>query len=137
MSLAMVRILTGLSIWWVLLPGYVLALALTFFSPDFFVGIGFDSGGVAAGAMSAAFVLPFTTGVCEATGGNIMTAAFGVVGTISMMPPITLQLIGVLYRLKLEKARRAALLAEAAEDGEADFADAKELTEESAQESAS
>jgi hypothetical protein len=117
MSLAMVRILAGLSIWWILLPGYIFALALTFFSPGFFVGIGFDSGGVAAGAMSAAFVLPFTIGVCEAVGGNVMTAAFGVVGTISMMPPITLQLIGVLYRLRVEKARRAEPPPEAAEDG--------------------
>ncbi|MDR1649721.1 MAG: DUF1538 domain-containing protein [Synergistaceae bacterium] len=117
MSLSMARILTGLSIWWILIPGYALALALTLVSPDFFVGIGFDSGGVAAGAMSAAFVLPFTTGVCEAAGGNIMTDAFGVVGTISMMPPITLQIIGVLYRLKLEKIRRSALSSGTEDDG--------------------
>jgi hypothetical protein len=116
MSLAMVRILTGLSIWWILVPGYTLALLLTLFSPAFFVGIGFDSGGVAAGAMSAAFVLPFTTGVCVAVGENIMTAAFGVVGTISMMPPITLQLIGVLYQMKLKKLQRAALVSDTAAD---------------------
>ncbi|MDR1977802.1 MAG: DUF1538 domain-containing protein [Synergistaceae bacterium] len=120
MSLAMARILTGLSIWWIVLPGYALALTLTFFVPSFFVGIGFDSGGVAAGAMSAAFVLPFTIGVCEAVGGNIMTSAFGVVGMISMMPPITLQLLGVLYSMKLRKAERAALLMSAADAGESD-----------------
>ncbi|MDR1731122.1 MAG: DUF1538 domain-containing protein [Synergistaceae bacterium] len=108
MSMAMIRILTGLSIWWILLPGYLLALTLTFFAPGFFVGIGFDSGGVAAGAMSAAFVLPFTIGVCRGTGENVALAAFGVVGMIAMMPPVTLQLIGVLYRLRLERAERAA-----------------------------
>ncbi|MDR2176163.1 MAG: DUF1538 domain-containing protein [Synergistaceae bacterium] len=105
MSLTMIRMLTGLSIWWVILPGCALALALTFFVPSIFVGIGFDSGGVAAGAMSAAFVLPFTLGVCESLGGDIMTDAFGVVGMIAMMPPVTLQLVGVLYNLKLKKAR--------------------------------
>ncbi|MDR1622906.1 MAG: DUF1538 domain-containing protein [Synergistaceae bacterium] len=104
MSLAMVRMLAGLPIWWIVVPGYILALSLTFFIPSFFVGIGFDSGGVAAGAMSAAFVLPFTIGACEALGGNIMIEAFGVVGMISMMPPITLELLGVVYNIKLKKA---------------------------------
>jgi hypothetical protein len=105
MSLTMIRMLTGLSIWWIMVPGYLLALILTFFVPSIFVGISFDSGGVAAGAMSAAFVLPFTLGVCESLGGNIMVDAFGVVGMIAMMPPVTLQLVGVLYNLKLRKAR--------------------------------
>jgi hypothetical protein len=112
MSLAMLRMLMGLSIWWIMLPGYLLALGLTFFVPNFFVGIGFDSGGVAAGAMSAAFVLPFTIGVCEALGGNVMGNAFGVVGMIAMMPPITLQLIGLLYNMRLKKAKPATVLLE-------------------------
>ena len=107
MSLAMVRILTGISIWWFLVPGYLVALSLSFFVPNIFVGIGFDSGGVAAGAMSAAFVLPFTLGACESMGGNVMIDAFGVVGMIAMMPPVTLQLVGVLYNRKLKKAQAA------------------------------
>ena len=115
MSLAMVRMLTSLSIWWIMVPGYSTALVLTFFVPNLFVGIGFDSGGVAAGAMSAAFVLPFTIGACEAIGGNIMVDAFGVVGMIAMMPPITVQLMGVIYNIKLKKATRAAAMAAEAE----------------------
>jgi hypothetical protein len=106
LSLTMVRMLLGLSFWWIILPGYLLALLLTFFVPGIFVGIGFDSGGVAAGAMSAAFVLPFTLGVCESLGGNIMLDAFGVVGLIAMMPPITLQLVGVLYNMRLKRLSR-------------------------------
>ncbi|MDR1377928.1 MAG: DUF1538 domain-containing protein [Synergistaceae bacterium] len=120
LALAMVRMLLGLSIWWFMLPGYFLALILTFFVPSFFVGIGFDSGGVAAGAMSAAFVLPFTIGVCESLGGNVMIDAFGVVGMIAMMPPITLQLIGVLYNMRLKRAMRAAALEFEAEEPTAD-----------------
>ncbi|MDR1377196.1 MAG: DUF1538 domain-containing protein [Synergistaceae bacterium] len=106
MSLAMVRMLLGLSIWWIITPICFFALALTFFVPSLFVGIGFDSGGVAAGAMSAAFVLPFTIGVCESLGGTVMVDAFGVVGMIAMTPPITLQLIGVLYNRKMKKVER-------------------------------
>lgn len=120
MSLAMLRLLTGLSIWWILVPGYVLALSLTFFVPNLFVGIGFDSGGVAAGAMSAAFVLPFTIGVCEALGGNVMIDAFGAVGMIAIMPPITLQLVRVYYGFRQRRAERAANEAEEAESAEAE-----------------
>jgi hypothetical protein len=109
MSLAMVRMLIGLSIWWTIAPICFLALSLTFFVPRLFVGIGFDSGGVAAGAMSATFVLPFTIGVCESLGGSVMIDAFGVVGMIAMTPPITLQLIGVLYNRKMKKAEQAVL----------------------------
>jgi hypothetical protein len=112
MSLAMVRMLMGLSIWWIIAPACFFALTLTFFVPSLFVGIGFDSGGVAAGAMSAAFVLPFTIGVCESLGGSVMVDAFGVVGMISMMPPITLQLIGVLYNRKMKKAEQTISLDE-------------------------
>lgn len=105
-SLSMVRMLFGISIWAIMVPGYSLALLLTFFVPKIFVGIGFDSGGVAAGAMSAAFVLPFTIGVCNALGGNPILEAFGVVGMIAMMPPITVQIMGVIYNQKLKKAQK-------------------------------
>jgi len=104
MSLSMLRMLLGISIWWFIVPGYMVGLGLTFFVPSIFVGIGFDSGGVAAGAMSAAFVMPFTLGVCASVGGNIMLDAFGVVGMIAMMPPVTLQIVGVLYNRKLSAA---------------------------------
>ncbi len=122
MSLAMLRIMMGISIWWILIPGYSIALFLMFFVPKIFVGIGFDSGGVAAGAMSAAFVLPFTLGVCDSLGGNIMRDAFGVVGLIAMMPPITVQIMGFLYNLKLKKTE--ALLA--ATEPEAGFEERSE-----------
>ncbi|MFV0412274.1 MAG: DUF1538 domain-containing protein [Oscillospiraceae bacterium] len=110
MSLSIVRILYRISIWWFLLPGFAVAIALSFLVPPIFVGIGFDSGGVAAGTMSAAFVLPFAIGVCTAVGGNVVTDAFGIVGIIAMMPPITIQLMGLLYNIKLKRAARAEML---------------------------
>lgn len=112
MSLSMVRMLFGISIWWIMIPGYAIALLLSRLVPDIFVGVGFDSGGVAAGAMSAAFVLPFTIGVCSSIGGNVITEAFGVVGMIAMMPPITVQVMGLIYKAKLKRAEAAELLAE-------------------------
>ena len=104
LALAMIRIMAGISIWFFLLPGYLAALILTFFVPDIFTAIAFDSGGVASGSMAAAFLLPFALGVCEALGGNIMTDAFGIIAMIAMMPLVTLQIIGLIYKIKLRKA---------------------------------
>ncbi len=99
-GLAMVRVLTGISILWFLIPGYALALLLTFFVPKIFTAIAFDSGGVASGPMTATFLLPFAMGACQAVGGNIVTDAFGVVAMVAMTPLITIQCMGVVYRQK-------------------------------------
>ena len=99
-ALAMIRVLTGISILWFVVPGYAIALGLSFFVPDMFTGIAFDSGGVASGPMTATFLLPFATGACLAVGGNVVTDAFGVVAMVAMTPLITIQFLGVLYRLR-------------------------------------
>ncbi len=108
-GLAMTRVLTGLSIMWFLIPGYLLALALTFFVPKMFTAIAFDSGGVASGPMTATFLLPFAAGACSAAGGNIVQDAFGVVAMVAMTPLITIQLLGVSYQLKLKREAAQAL----------------------------
>ena len=100
MGLAMVRILTGLHIFWLLIPGYLVSLALTFLVPPMFTAIAFDSGGVASGPMTATFMLPFAMGVCDALGGNILTDAFGLVSLVAMMPLITIQTMGAIYVIK-------------------------------------
>ena len=100
LGLSMTRVLTGLSILWFLIPGYGLALGLSFVTPPIFTAIAFDSGGVASGPMTATFLLPFAMGACDAVGGNILTDAFGIVAMVAMTPLITIQLLGLLYRLK-------------------------------------
>ena len=99
-GLAMVRVLTGVSILWFLVPGYVIALALSFFVPQVFTAIAFDSGGVASGPMTATFLLPLAMGACESLGGNMLTDAFGIVAMVAMTPLIMIQLIGLVYRVK-------------------------------------
>lgn len=100
LGLAMVRVLTGLSIWWVLVPGYLLSLALTFFVPPIYTAIAFDSGGVASGPMTATFLLPLSMGACEALGGNLLTDAFGIVAMVAMTPLITIQILGLFSEWK-------------------------------------
>ena len=104
LGLSVIRILTGLPLLALLVPGYALALGLSFVVPPIFTSIAFDSGGVASGPMTATFLLPFAMGACEAVGGNIVTDAFGIVAMVAMTPLITIQLIGVIYHFKTKKS---------------------------------
>ena len=107
LGLAMMRILTGVNIMYILIPGYVIALVLTFFTPPLFTGIAFDSGGVASGAMVSSFVLPMAIGACSVLDPTaIMTQAFGCVAFVALTPLITIQLLGIMYRRKTSKIKR-------------------------------
>lgn len=99
-GLSMIRILTGISIMWFLIPGYLISLTMTFFVPQIFTGIAFDSGGVASGPMTATFLLPLAMGACQAMGGNILTDAFGIVAMVAMTPLVTIQVLGLTGTLK-------------------------------------
>ena len=97
------RILTGIHILWILIPGYCVSLVLTFFVPKLFTGIAFDSGGVASGAMASTFVLPFAIGAAISSGANVFTQAFGCIAFIALAPLITVQLSGLVYAKKSKK----------------------------------
>ena len=115
-GLAMLRILTGLNIMVFLIPGYLLSLAMTFFVPQIFTGIAFDSGGVSSGPMTTTFLLPLTMGACEAVGGNILTDAFGIVAMVAMTPLCTIQLLGLYSRLKKKLVKHLEISLDELED---------------------
>lgn len=104
-GLAVLRILTGISIQWIIIPGYIIALIMSRFVPSIFVGIAFDSGGVASGPMTSTFLLPLCIGACEAVNGNVMTDAFGVVALVALTPLIAIQIMGLQYRWQLNKQK--------------------------------
>ncbi len=109
-GIAMIRALTGIPILPFLLIGYIAAVVLSFHCPGLFTSIAFDAGGVASGVMAATFLLPMSIGVCEAVGGNtesIMTDAFGVIALVAMMPPVTIQIVGMIYKIKLKNSAAA------------------------------
>jgi len=101
-GLSMVRIITGLSIWFIILPGYAIALILSFFVPKIYTAIAFDSGGVASGPMATTFMLPLAIGAATAlTGsGSVLTNAYGLVAFIALTPLITVQVLGLIVRIK-------------------------------------
>ncbi len=84
----------------------VIAIMLSFIAPDIFVGIAYDSGGVAAGTMTAAYILPFAQGAAEYfPGANVVLDGFGVIALVAMTPLVTLQLLGLIYKLKTRPAQ--------------------------------
>ena len=106
-GLAMLRVITGMSIWYIVIPGYLFSLVMTFFVPPIFTAIAFDSGGVASGPMTATFLLPMALGACEAVGGDLLADAFGLVAFVAMTPLVTIQLLGLIGKIKAIRQSRA------------------------------
>lgn len=101
-GLSILRILIpGLLLWHILLPVMIISLALAFIVPDIFVGIAFDSGGVASGTMTATFILPFAQGVAHyIPTADVLFDAFGVIAIVAITPLITVQLLGFIFYLQ-------------------------------------
>lgn len=115
LGFAMLRIVVPqINLMYILVPGYVIALVLTFFTPPLFTGIAFDSGGVASGAMVSSFVLPMAIGACHELWGSemIMTQAFGCVALVALAPLISIQVLGIVYKRKTNKIKRKFLSVE-------------------------
>ena len=102
-SLAMWRVLAGFSVWYLIAPLFAIAVLLTLVTPKLFASVAFDSGSVATGPVSSAFILPLTVGASAASGGNPATDAFGLIAMIAITPVVSIQLLGWLYARK-EKA---------------------------------
>ena len=107
-ALSMMRVLTGLNIYWIIIPGYVLALILSRLVSPVFVGIAFDSGGVASGPMTSTFLLPLAMGACSAVGGNVVTDAFGIVALVALAPLIAIQIMGLVYARRTKAVEQPA-----------------------------
>lgn len=103
--LSLLRVtLPGLEIWHILLPLVVTVLILQYIASDLFVGIAFDSGGVAAGTMTATFILPFTQGVANfVPTADSVTDGFGVIAIVSLTPIVVVQLVGIFFDYQVKQ----------------------------------
>ena len=103
-GLSILRLTIGFNLLYVVVPGYILAFLLSFFVPDIYFAIAFDSGGVVSGPMNSTFILPYAIGACYAHNSNsstrIMTDAFGTIAVVAMMPLLTIQTIGLFATIK-------------------------------------
>ena len=94
----------GITLWHYILPGYIFALTIMFFTPKMFTGISFDSGAVASGPMTVTFILAYSQGVAEAVPhADVLRDSFGVIVMVTMMPVIALQVLGFIYKMKSRK----------------------------------
>ena len=97
-ALSMWRILSGFPLWYLIIPGYAIALIMMFFSNSTFVGIAFDSGGVATGPMTVTFILTMALGVTAAVEGrDPLLDGFGMIALVALAPIITVLTLGLLY----------------------------------------
>lgn len=105
--LSIVRVLIeSVQLWHYLLPGYIIAVGLAFIGPKLFVGMAFDAGGVASGPMTATFILAFVQGAAQAIeGADVLREGFGMIAMVAMMPIITLQILGILFKSKSKRRR--------------------------------
>ena len=97
LSLTMLRIMLQIPIYFFIFPCYLAAISLTFFAPKIYTGIAFDTAGAVTGPMTSTFLLPFAIGACLSH-DRIMLDAFGTVALIAMTPPVSLQIMGVVYK---------------------------------------
>lgn len=106
-GLAFFRIYFAIPIMYFLIPCYALSLILTFFVPKMFTAIAFDSGGVASGAMTAGFLMPMALGFCSALGKDVGAEGFGLVAFVAMTPLVAVQILGLIYKIKSAKVKKA------------------------------
>lgn len=106
MLLIMSRALFSINFFYLIIPLSLLMIILSIFTPNLFEGIAFDSGGAAAGSLTASFVLPFVIGVCKSLNLDILLYAFGSVSLIAILPTIVIQIMGIRYRMVINKNKR-------------------------------
>lgn len=104
-ALSIIRILVPqVQLWHYLLPGYLISIILAHFAPDLFVGIAFDSGGVASGPMTATFILAFAQGAAQAIPhADVMVDGFGLIALVATTPIVALLILGIIFKSKSKK----------------------------------
>ncbi len=97
--MAILRIILGFPIAYLLAAGYTAVLILSFFTPAHFVPISFDAGGVTTGPVTVPFILALGIGTASVLGGrSSITDGFGLVGLASIGPILAVMILGMIYR---------------------------------------
>lgn len=108
-DLAVLRIIIpDIKLWYILLPGYLMALSMMKWTPNLFIGIAFDAGGTATGPMTATFILAFVQGVADASPqASLLTEGFGMISLVAMAPIVALQILGIIFNSKSKSKKGA------------------------------
>ena len=106
-TLSFLRSYFAFSILWIVVPGYLIALLLTFFVDPIFTAIAFDSGGIASGPLTSAFILPLSIGLSTSLGRDVSLYAFGIVSLVALTPIITVLTLGLSYKILSARSGKA------------------------------
>ena len=105
-GMSMLRVFTQTPFFYLVITGYGIAFLLTFVIPKVFTAIAFDAGGATGGSLTTAFLLPMSIGACVAIGGNVYKDAFGLASMVSLIPIITIEIVGLLYQIGMNYNER-------------------------------
>jgi hypothetical protein len=96
-AIAMVRIIRGWSMKYMLIATYALALVLALLVPADFVSIAFDAGSVTTGVLSAPVIIALSVGLSSVLAGrSAVTDGFGILGFASIGAIIAVLLMALL-----------------------------------------
>jgi hypothetical protein len=91
-AIGVAKLIFDLPLVWLILPGYLLAIVLTFFSTEEFVNIAWDSAGVTTGPITVPLVLAMGLGLGNATHA---VEGFGILCMASVGPIISVMITGL------------------------------------------
>lgn len=97
-ALAMVKIILNIPLSYLLVAGYTVVFILAAFTPEYFIPISFDAGGVTTGPLTAPFIIALGVGIASVLGGRSGSKdSFGFVALASIGPILAVMLLGVIY----------------------------------------
>lgn len=103
-GLGMGRMLLGLPIHFITVPGYLLALAMLPFCGRVFAPIAFDSSTVATGPLVVSFISAVALGAAEAMDHtDPLLDGFGLVAVVALVPVLCVMAAGVVHTLKTRR----------------------------------
>lgn len=102
-AIGLAKLIFNLPLIWLIVPGYLLAAILTFFSSEEFVNVAWDSAGVTTGPITVPLVLAMGLGFGNATGA---VEGFGILSMASIGPIITVMLTGLWSKYKVKAQQK-------------------------------
>lgn len=100
-ALSMLKIVTGISLWYIVIPGYILAFILTRYVNETFIAIAFDSGGVTTGPMIVTFISSLSIGFASNMPGRDPTLdGFGMISLVALTPILSVLILGYIFEKK-------------------------------------
>ncbi|KTB48956.1 Protein of unknown function (DUF1538) [Dehalogenimonas alkenigignens] len=95
--LAMLRILAGIKMAYLLAASYLVVILLAVLTPADFVPLAFDSGSVTTGALTAPIVISLGIGFSSVLAGRSpVSDGFGLIGFASIGPIIAVMIMGII-----------------------------------------